>query len=234
MCSAQPRAINQYDLREKTIRELNKTLHERPDTFEGGLDILNPDGAHNIAVGVEHAVDINVFGPVGYFFAGQNKNAHMTVHGYAGRSVAENIMSGEIRVKGDASESVGATGHGGFVVVEGNAGSRCGISMKGVDIVVGGNVGHMSAFMAQAGRLVICGDAAPGLGDSLYEAVIYVRGEIQGLGADAQEEPMTDDDYLVVGELLTKAGFDHSPKDFKRVASARKLYNWNVDISQEY
>ena len=31
--------------------------------------------------------------------------------------------------------------------------------MKGVDIVVGGDVGHMCAFMAQAGRLVMCGDA---------------------------------------------------------------------------
>ena len=33
--------------------------------------------------------------------------------------------------------------------------------------------------MAQAGRLVVCGDAGDGLGDSLYEAVIYVRGKIK-------------------------------------------------------
>ena len=49
--------------------------------------------------------------------------------------------------------------------------------MKGVDIVVGGNIGHMSAFMAQAGRLVVCGDAGEALGDSIYEARIYVRGD---------------------------------------------------------
>ena len=82
-----------------------------------------------------------------------------------------------VRVKGNASECAGASGHGGLVIIEGNASSRCGISMKGCDIVVGGSVGHVSAFMAQAGRLVVCGDAGPGLGDSLYEAVIYVRGE---------------------------------------------------------
>ena len=63
--------------------------------------------------------------------------------------------------------------------------------MKGGDIVVGGSVGNFSAFMAQAGRIVVCGDAGDGLGDSLYEAVIYVRGSIKSLGADAQEEPMT-------------------------------------------
>ena len=58
------------------------------------------------------------------------------------------------------------------------ASMRCGISMKGVDIVVGGDVGPMSAFMAQAGRLVVCGDAGDGLGDSIYEARIYVRGAV--------------------------------------------------------
>ncbi len=87
-------------------------------------------------------------------------------------------MSGTVRVKGCASECAGASGHGGLLVIEGDASSRCGISLKGLDIVVGGSVGHMSAFMAQAGTLVVCGDAAPGLGDSLYEAVIYVRGTI--------------------------------------------------------
>ena len=45
--------------------------------------------------------------------------------------------------------------HGGLLVIDGDAAARCGISMKGVDIVVKGSVGHMSAFMAQAGRLVV-------------------------------------------------------------------------------
>ena len=49
--------------------------------------------------------------------------------------------------------------------------------MKGVDIVVRGSIGHMSAFMAQRGCLVVCGDAGDALGDSIYEARIYVRGE---------------------------------------------------------
>src|SRR5438132_528640 len=64
---------------------------------------------------------------------------------------------------------------------------------KGVDIVVGGNVGHMSAFMAQAGRLVIRGDAGEALGDSIYEARIYVRGEVASLGADCVAKEMRSD-----------------------------------------
>ena len=106
--------------------------------------------------------------------------------------------------------------------------------MKGVDIVVGGSVGHMSGFMAQAGRLLICGDADDSLGDSLYETVIYVGGEIRSLGADAQEEPMEESDFASVEELLTRAGIQADPKGFRRVASARTLYHWNADAGQEY
>ena len=90
--------------------------------------------------------------------------------------------------------------------------------------MVSGSVGSFSAFMAQAGRLVVCGDAGDALGDSLYEAVIYVRGSIKSLGADAHEEPMTDADVEAVAQLLRAAGrlraFD--PKDFKRIASTRR------------
>ncbi len=74
--------------------------------------------------------------------------------------------------------------------------------MKGADIVVGGAVGDFSAFMAQAGRLVVCGDAGDGLGDSLYEAVIYVRGKIKSLGADAQDRADDRAGLRQVGGLL--------------------------------
>ena len=82
--------------------------------------------------------------------------------------------------------------------------------------------------------MVICGNAGQALGDSLYEAVIYVRGTIASLGADAQIEPMTDSDLQTVRELLIQAGLDHDPRDFKRVASARSLYHWNANANQEY
>jgi glutamate synthase domain-containing protein 3 len=88
--------------------------------------------------------------------------------------------------------------------------------------------------MAQAGRMVVCGNAGDALGDSLYEAVIYVRGTIASLGADAQLEPMTDSDLATVRELLAAAGLSHDPAQFRRVASARSLYHWNSDADQEY
>lgn len=229
----------QFDLARTTVRELNQYLHQElpAESQVGGipqLAVLNPNGQHNIAVGVTVPAQIEIQGNAGYFVGGMNKLADIVVHGHAGWSVAENIMSGSLRVKGSASECVAASGHGGLVIIEGDASSRCGISMKGCDIVVGGDVGHMSAFMAQAGSLVICGDAGPNLGDSLYEAVIYVRGAIHSLGTDAREEPLTGQDIEHLAGLLKRSGFGFAPQEFKRVASARTLYHWHVDAGSKY
>jgi glutamate synthase domain-containing protein 3 len=223
------------DLSTTSVRELNDYLHHRL-VADGArvVEILNPNGMHNIAVGLDCPVEVHVRGNAGYFVGGMNKQARIQVYGNVGWSVAENIMSGSVRVKGNASECTAVSGHGGLVVIEGDSSSRCGISMKGCDIVVGGSVGHMSGFMAQAGKLLVCGDAGAHLGDSLYEAVIYVRGKIHSLGADAREEPMTAADYAQVGQLLKRAEFQLSSKDFKRVASARTLYHWNAEAHQEY
>src|SRR5262245_6483847 len=224
------------DLARLSVRELNQYLHDAlPSSGETArIEIRNPNGMHNLAVGVDAPAEIDIRGHAGYFIGGMNKQARITVHGNVGWSVAENIMSGAVRVKGCASECAAAWGHGGRVVIDEDASSRCGDSMEGCDIVVGGSVGHMSAFMAQAGRLVGCGDAGAGLGDSLYEAVIYVRGAIHGLGADARQEPMTAADYAAVAALLARAGFPSETSGYKRVASARSLYHWHADAGQEY
>lgn len=223
------------DLSKLSVRQLNDYLHHRlAGESVRGVEILNPNGMHNIAVGLDYPVEAHIRGNAGYFVAGMNKQAAVTVYGNVGWSVAENIMSGFVRVRGNASECAAASGHGGMVVIEGDSSSRCGISMKGCDIVVGGSVGHMSGFMAQAGNLVVCGDAGAHLGDSLYEAQIYVGGKIHSLGSDAQEEPMTEADHAKVADLLKRAELDVSSKDFKRVGSARTLYHWNAEAHQEY
>ena len=227
--------VKQFDLSAVSVRQINQFLHsELPRTGIERIEILNPDGLHGIAAGLDCPVDVEIRGHAGYFVAGMNKQARVTVDGNVGWSVAENIMSGAVRVNGHASESAGSSGHGGLLVIAGDASSRCGISLKGADIVVGGNVGHFSAFMAQAGTLVVCGDAGPNLGDSLYEATIYVRGTIHGLGADAREEEPRDSDYETITRLLAAAGIEYDSHEFKRVASARSLYHWNADAHQEY
>ena len=224
-----------FDLERTTVRELNQFLHKPASELEGqAVTIVSPNGAHNLAVGVDAPVRVTIAGHAGYYAGGMNKHATIEIDGSAGTGVAENMMSGKVHVKGFASNGAGASAHGGLLVIDGDAGLRCGISLKGGDIVVGGSVGSFSAFMAQAGRMVICGDAGDAIGDSLYEAVLYVRGEVKSLGADAQYEPMTQGDLDAVRALLTAAGMDHDPASFKRIASARTLYHWNADANQEY
>jgi glutamate synthase domain-containing protein 3 len=223
------------DLGAESVRDLNQRLHDLPaDTNERVWRIVNPKGAHAIAAGVDRPVEIEIEGHVGYYCAGMNKQATILINGHCGVGVAENIMSGEVRVKGNASQSAGASGHGGMLVIEGDASARCGISMKGVDIVVGGSVGHLSAFMAQTGSLVVLGDAGQSLGDSIYEAKLYIQGKVESLGADCVEKPMTEHHLAKLARLLARAGMKADPRNFRRYGSARKLYNFHVDHADAY
>lgn len=224
------------DLSKTTLRELNQDLHRQKDgTNEQSWEVLNPMGFHAVAVGVDAPIKVDIKGSVGYYCAGMNKQATIVVHGSAGPGVAENMMSGTVRINGDASQYAGATGRGGLLVIEGNAASRCGVSMKGIDIVVKGNIGHMSAFMAQSGHLVVLGDAGDALGDSIYEAKLFVRGSVKSLGSDCIEKDMRPEHHDALGVLLKKAGVtDVNTSEFKRYGSARKLYTFNIDNADAY
>jgi len=225
-----------YDLAQGTTRELNQKLNA---AGVGGEDtvvrVLNPKGAHALAVGMNSKLTIDIDGHVGYYCAGMNQHAQITVHGNAGPAIAENMMSGEVLVSGSVSHYAAASAHGGLLVVQGDTSSRCGISLKGADIVVKGSVGHMSAFMAQSGSMLVCGDAGDALGDSLYEAKLYVRGAVASLGADCIEKKLDDEHKRHVDELLKKAGITGADaSEFRRFGSARNLYNFDVDNADAY
>ena len=223
------------DLLETPLRELNSKLHNIPQgSNETAFEVVNPRGSHAVAVGIDAPITVEVRGSVGYYCAGMNDGGSVTVHGSAGPGVAENMMSGSVVIEGDASQYAGATGRGGLLVIKGNAASRCGISMKGIDIVVGGNIGHMSAFMGQSGNLVVLGDAGEALGDSLYEARLFVRGTVKSLGADCIEKEVRPEHLAILADLLEKSGLDAQPEEFKRYGSARTLYNFNIDNADAY
>jgi len=227
----------EVDLAKSSVRELNAALHRLgKDTNETQWRVRNPRGQHSVAVGLEAPVTIEIDGHVGYYCAGMNKDATVIVNGNAGQGIAENMMSGKVWVKGDASQAAGATGCGGLLVIDGNASARCGISMKGIDIVVKGAVGHLSAFMAQAGNLVVLGDAGEALGDSIYEARLFVRGRVHGLGADCIEKPMKDHHKADLRRLLDAAGLggEADVGQFRRYGSARQLYHFHIDHAGSY
>jgi formylmethanofuran dehydrogenase subunit C len=213
------RAVNEH------LRGLQAGDHAR---------VLHPRGRHNLAVGLPSPISVTIEGNAGYFLGGlggsrNGSGPDIVVDGFVGWSVGENLMGGSIRVRGSASQSAGSSAHGGTIMIEGDASLRAGISLKGGTLVIAGDAGAMSGFMAQAGLILIGGNAGHGLGDSLYEAVIYVAGDIASLGSDAVVQELTDDDILVVKELVQQSGFDHiDPNQVTKVGSARQLYHFST------
>ena len=89
--------------------------------------------------------------------------------------------------------------------------------------------------MAQSGNLVICGDAGDALGDSIYEARLFVAGDVKSLGADCIEKEMRPEHIKILEDLLERGEVKKlKAKDFKRYGSARKLYNFNIDNVDAY
>ncbi len=227
--------MQQLDLAEKSLREVNAMLQSTGETSnQTAWEIMNPKGAHAIACGLDAEIEVHIKGSTGYYCAGMNKSATVRVAGSVGPGACENMMSGKVVVDGNASQYAGATGHGGLLVIKGNASSRCGISMKGIEIVVHGDIGHMSAFMAQSGTLVVCGDAGDALGDSIYEAQLFVRGSVKSLGADCVEKEMRPEHLAKLESLLREAESDADPAEFRRYGSARQLYHFDIDNAGAY
>ena len=228
--------IENLDFKKNNLRKINSFLQNiNHKNNKRNFVIKNPAGGHAICAGLKEELSVLIKGHVGYYCGGMNQKADITVEGNAGTGLGENMMSGTIHVKGNVSQSAGATAHGGTIIVDGDASSRCGISMKGVEIIVKGSVGHMSAFMAQAGTLMICGNAGDALGDSIYETVIYLAGTPKSLGVDCIEKKITKIDLKKI-ENLIKVGNIKTLKahNFKKFGSARKLYNFNIDNVSEY
>ncbi len=221
-----------FDLGSVTVREINRTLHGL--AAGSSVEILSPDGAHNLACGLTVPISVRIEGHTGYYCGGMNEEADILVNGHTGTGVGENMMSGRIEVTGNASQCAGASAHGGLLVIGGDTSSRCGISLKGGDIVVKGKAGAMTGFLAQKGTIVVCGDAGEGLGDSLYEARIYVKGTVASLGTDCIEKEMREEHLIQLAALLKAAGCPDKPTDFRRYGSARQLYHFHVEHAASY
>jgi hypothetical protein len=210
-----------FDLSQTTVRTLNQWLHaELAGSGVRTSRCLNPDGAHSIAVGLDTPVSIDIRGHAGYYCGGMNKlgRHHRARQCGLGRRREPDVGQ-------HARERLRIRGRGGDRPRRlARDRRRCVAALWNLDeghrYRSGRPRGGFLRVHGQAGTLVVCGDAGDALGDSLYEAVIYVRGRIKSLGADAREEPLSADDRARLSGLLKRAGFAYDPGEFKRVASA--------------
>ncbi len=217
----------------RTSREVNAEIKRRVRQGEDPIVVRNPGARHNLGVAILQPVTVQIDGSVGYYCAGLIDGATVEVAGSAGWGLAESMMTGLVRVRGSAGNGAAAAIRGGTVVIHGDAAARLGISMKGGTVIVAGNCGYMAGFMAQKGTLVVCGEAGEAFGDSMYETVCYVGGNIAGLGTDAViEKPSSGEAESLDALLAQHLDPDARRKlpggaDFKKIVAGRKL--WNFD-----
>jgi glutamate synthase domain-containing protein 3 len=223
----------QIDCTGRSIREINAEIRRLAAAGEPEITVRNPAARHNLGVAVLQPARIRFDGSVGYFCGGMIDGAHLEIDGSAGWGLAESMLSGKVVVRKGAGNGAAAAIRGGTVVIHGDAAARLGVSMKGGLVLVAGNCGYMAGFMGQKGAMIICGDAGEAFGDSMYETVCYVGGNIADLGTDAEEASASEEDARFIDSALAQY---LTPEErrlkppatrFRKIVAGRKL--WNFD-----
>jgi glutamate synthase domain-containing protein 3 len=222
-----------FDARDLTTRQINLEL--RWLLYEQGVTdvtVRNPGSKHSLGVGILTRCKVTFEGSLGYFGCGLIDGPEIHVTGRVGWSACENMMSGVVVIDGNAGSLTGAALRGGDVVVKGRVGARSGIDQKGGTIITLGSAGSMNGFMMQRGRQVICGDVGPGLGDSMYDGIMYVGGKVKSLGIDCVEGEWTDADTEFIERKFRIYDLG-SPPEFQKFVCGKKLYNYdNLEPSE--
>ena len=222
-----------FDARDLTTRQINLEL--RSLVYEQGVTdvtVKNPGSKHSIGVGILTRCKIRFEGSLGYFGCGLIDGPEVHITGRVGWSACENMMSGVVVIEGNAGSLTGAALRGGDVVVKGRVGARSGIDQKGGTIITLGSAGSMNGFMMQRGRQVICGDVGPGLGDSMYDGIMYVGGKVKSLGIDCVEGEWNDADTEFIERKFRIYDLG-SPPEFQKFVCGKKLYNYdNLEPSE--
>lgn len=216
------------DATDLTTRKINLEL-KRIIYDEGvaNVTIQNPGSKHSLAVGILKRCNITFEGSPGWYACGLIDGPEIQINGRVGWSVAENMMSGSVVIEQAAGSLTGAALRGGDLIVKGDVGARTGIDQKGGTIIVLGSAGINTGFMMQRGRQIICGNVNDGLGDSMYDGIIYVGGKVASLGVDCVPGEMTDVD----NEFINRKFQIHelgTPPRFQKFECGKVLHNYDA------
>jgi len=223
----------EFDAHDLTTRQINLEL--RWLLYEQGVTdvtVRNPGAKHSLGVGILTRCKITFDGSLGYFGCGIIDGPEIQINGRVGWSSCENMMSGVVVIEGNAGSLTGAAIRGGDLVVKGRVGARTGIDQKGGTIIVCGDAGSMNGFMMQRGRQIILGNVGHGLGDSMYDGIIYVGGKVRSLGIDCVPGEWTDADTEFIERKFRIYGLGDAP-ELQKFVCGKKLYNYdNLEPSE--
>lgn len=207
----------------RDIRTINQEFLE---ALEAGYSVVVTDtlSRHNLGVGLPRSGRIHFDGSVGYYCGGLNTGTDVWVENNAGWGTGEAMSGGTITVSGYSGMSTGAAMLGGLIHVKGDCGPRCGVAMKAGDIVVEGKLGYQAGFMAHRGRIIALGGAGPSCGDALWEAEVWVAGDIESLGVDAKIVEPEAEEVVGVDALLKQLGLEERSRNWRKIVSEQKLW----------
>jgi len=217
--------IDATDLSTRKINlELKRVVY---DEGVNDVTIVNPGSKHSLGVGILKRCRLTFEGSPGWYACGLIDGPEVQINGRVGWSLAENMMSGSVVVEGPAGSLTGAALRGGDLVIKGNVGARTGIDQKGGTIITLGSAGINTGFMMQRGRQIICGDVNDGLGDSMYDGVIYVGGKIASLGVDCVPGEMNDDDREFINRKFEIYDLG-PPPELQKFECGKVLHNYDA------
>jgi glutamate synthase domain-containing protein 3 len=226
-------ASAEFDAHDLTTRQINLELRWLLNE-QGVTDVMvrNPGAKHSLGVGILTRCRITFDGSLGYFGCGIIDGPEIHIKGRVGWSACENMMSGVVVIDGNAGSLTGAAMRGGDLVIKGRVGARTGIDQKGGTIIILGSAGSTNGFMMQRGRQIILGDVGPGLGDSMYDGIIYVGGKVKSLGIDCVPGEWTDADTEFIERKFRIYGLGSAP-ELQKFVCGKKLYNYdNLEPSE--
>ena len=216
------------DATDLTTRKINLEL--KRIVYDEGVNevtIVNPGSKHSLGVGILKRCKLTFEGSPGWYACGLIDGPEVQINGRVGWSLGENMMAGSIVVEGPAGSLTGAALRGGDLVIKGNVGARTGIDQKGGTIITLGSAGINTGFMMQRGRQIICGDVNDGLGDSMYDGVIYVGGKIASLGVDCVPGEMNDDDREFINRKFEIYDLG-PPPELQKFECGKVLHNYDA------
>jgi putative selenate reductase len=149
-------------------------------------------GQRYIGAGMEHGVEIEIYGVPGQDLGVFNDGAKIVVYGNAQDGVGNTMNDGYIVVHGNVGDIPGHMVRNGKIYIRGSAGFRAGIMMKEYGskhpiMIIGESIGdYVGEYMA-GGTIVVLGyslgpDQSPvqhHVASGIFGGDIYVRGPIQ-------------------------------------------------------
>ena len=165
----------------------------------GAFTLTNPGGKHALACGLQHPVSVTIEGHTGYYAGGMNKACrHHHPRQRRDRAGREHHVG---RGPRDGRRQPVGRGHGPRRACRDRG--QCLGPLRHLD--EGRRHRRRPATSAtcrpswrRRATLFVLGDAGPDLGDSIYEAQIFVRGSVSRLGTDCIEKEMRPEHIALV------------------------------------